>query len=366
MFRVISILAIAVTVAGQSLAAHAQRQPNRSEIQVTTGEWPPFTSKAFFAPFTSYGRAADVVLSAFRMAGFEARIQFHSFGDAYELARSGRADASFPFYHTVQRERDMVFSEPLFAVKEVIFYEQERAPRLDDVDTLAGLANVLGTDYRDKVRFVQSYCYVPDIHTAFARECVTRTNGNEPDWRDLPTEIDAFKALLDDRDVLMLPAAKEVGERILQTWFDEEERQRIARIDGLQWPREVFLVAPRNDTGAGLIAKFNAGLRELKTMPKYDALVNAALPEESVLRTVRLGDPGTFPLVVARKEKNSDETIVLPRGTTAKVVEWSSNFLSPERTTLQDQLSQMSRVMITNGPQRGQLLWVQNVFIELD
>jgi hypothetical protein len=336
-------------------------------VLVLTAEWPPITSEAFYAPFMSYGRAADVVVSAFDEAGYDTRIEFHSsFDDAYTDAKDEKADAAFPYYRTDWREHDMVFSDPLLEVTEVIFYNKRRAPPLDQIDSLQRLKEVLEEHHRHfrrSARFVEGYCYNPDIAAAFGRDCKTRTE--DPDPRDLPPGVDAFKALLDDQNVLMLPAAREVGERILQTWFTAEARERIEVIPGLQWRRPVYLVARDGAAGEKLIDGFNRGLERLRLSGQYRELANAPLPEESVLRTVRLSDPGTFPLVVARKEKGAAETIVLPRGTLAEVVQWSGNFLIPERTTLQEQLNRMSRVMIMNGPQRGQLLWVKNVFIEL-
>jgi len=174
---------------------------------------------------------------------------------------------------------------------------------------------------------------------------------------------------LHDRNVVIVPAAKQVGERILQTLFSEDGKppKRIRYIESkeLQRTREVFLVAEKGIEGEKLLKKFNNALAAFKATTEYGSLETLELREDKVLREVRLGDPGTFPLVVARKDRDSNETIVLPRGTTALVVNWSPDFLKPSDTTLSVQLREMSRVMITSGPQRGQLLWVQNVFIEL-
>lgn len=366
MGRANSVVAIAaaLTVAWVAALAEGQNRPSIEPVRVLTGEWPPIASQAFYAPFLSYGRAADVVVSALRAAGYETRLGFDSFGQAYARARDGRADAAFPYYETPARAREMAFSDPLLEVTEVVFYDRKHAPELGRVQSLADMGQVLGQahgrSFREHARFVEDYCYSRELEAAFERDC---TGG---DWRDIPTEVAAFRALLDDRNVLVLPSAREVGERILRTWFTDEERQRVGIVAGLQWPRDVYLLARRGRDGDRLIERFNRGLAQLRQSGEYEDLVNAPLPEESILRTVRLSDPGTFPLVVARKERGADETVVLPRGTRAKVVQWSPNFLTPKTTTLQEQLNQMSRVLIMNGPQRGQLLWVKNVFIELD
>lgn len=363
MFRISLLLAVALAFVGHYTAARAQKPPNLTEIRVATGEWPPFSSEFYFAAFTSYGRAAEIVRRAFLNAGFDAKIEFNSFGASYGLAKAGEAQAAFPYYWTRERENEMFFSAPLLKVTDVIFYNSDLEPSLGEASSLEDLE-----PYKNRARFVESYCYVAELQKALQRECKTESRSDEADWRDLPTEIDAFKALLDDRTVVMLPAAKEVGERILQTWFSKErEHIKYIESDKLQWPREVFLVAPRRNgtRSEELVARFDDGLRALKESGEYAVLESLELQEDKVLREVRLGDPGTFPLVVARKERDSAETIVLPRGTTAQVVSWSSDFLTPSKATLPEQLREISRVMIMSGPQRGQLLWVQNVFIEL-
>lgn len=363
MSRLLPILAVALALAGLCTQAHAQRQAHLPELHVATGEWPPFSSEFYFAAFTSYGRAAEIVKRAFLHAGHDARIEFKSFGASYQSAKTGEVAAAFPYYRTPEREKEMLFSAALLEVTDVVFYNAELAPGLAQAHSLEDLE-----PYKDRTRFVASYCYVQPLQEVLERECKTQSKSHEADWRDLPTEIDAFKALLDDRGVVMLPAAKEVGERILQTWFGEERhRIRYVESEKLRWARKVHLVAARGNgrRSEELIASFDKGLQALKDSGEYEALKNLELREDKVLREVRLGDPGTFPLVVARKERDSADTVVLPRGTTAQVVSWSSDFLTPSKATLPEQLREMSRVMIMSGPQRGQLLWVQNVFIEL-
>jgi hypothetical protein len=335
-------------------------------IVIGTGEWPPISSEAYFAPYMSYGRAADVVSSAFREVGKKrVSFEFISFGAAYEGVQDNRIAGAFPFYKTATRESESLFSDPLLTVTDVVFYDKVNAPYLKDVTSLDELLRAIErhgqVDPLDSARFVLLYCYDDSVDKAFGRDCTRR----DPD-RDLAWDLDAFRALVSDRDALVLPSAKVVGDRILQTWFNKDERSRIGVIEGLSWQRDVYLVAPCQQESKRLIAAFNAGLENIRASGQWERMAEADLHEESVLRGVRLSDPGTFPLIVARKSRDSEETVVLPRGTGAMVHIWSRNFHTPQKTTLQQQLNEMSRVMITNGPQRGQLLWVKNVFIELD
>lgn len=361
MTRAISIAILGFAIAIQAIPAKAQHREEQPLI-LATGEWEPFASLAYWAPFKSFGRAGDVVVHAFYKAGYtKAQLEFHSFGDAYDLAREGAAVAAFPYYRTTKRQDETVFSDPLMEIDEVIFYNKNDAPYLAQVTTLDELITALedhGRDFRQSARFVKDYCYHEEVEAVFGHDC------EKEDARDLQTDIHAFQALQTDPNTLIVPSARQVGERILNAWFGDSDR--IGIIEGVSYPRGVFLLAQKGPQGEEIIARFNSGLKEIRSNGLYKQLVTAPLPEESVPRDVQLTDPGTFPLIVASRERKSDETLVLPRGTAARVVQWSQNFHAPERTTLREQLNQMSLVMIMDGPQRGELLWVKNVFIALD
>jgi len=181
MFRIVLILAVALTYVGNYTAASAQTQPNLTEIKVATGEWPPFASEFYLAPFTSYGRAADIVKRVFLMAGYDAHFEFNRFGTSYQLARAGKVQAAFPYYRTSERKKEVQFSEPLLTVTDVIFYNSDLAPSLANAKTIEDLK-----PYVDQARFVESYCYSQQIRDAFGRICSSESKSKEVDERDLP------------------------------------------------------------------------------------------------------------------------------------------------------------------------------------
>lgn len=81
---------------------------------------------------------------------------------------------------------------------------------------------------------------------------------------------------------------------------------------------------------------------------------------------VTLSSIDQFPIVLATKNRKGVKRFILPRGTKASVIEWSPYFLNAGIFNVFDELSNKTKVKIINGPLKGKMLWVDNMYIEIE
>jgi hypothetical protein len=348
------------------------------QIVLATGEWAPYSSEAFLPIYGSYGAVAEIVEAVFRRAGFSPTFSFNGFGPGYNIVRDGGGwapvIAGFPYFKTERRAEETEFSDSIMSVTDVIFYNRKVAPELGNIRNVNDLRK-----YRDRARFVASYCYHPDIEEALDFRCRPAGIEMEADQREMDavreieTEIDAFRALADGTAVVILPATEAVGVRILQTLFPDLQSS-IGVISSLRWRRDIHLIAPKTVAGREVVVRFNQELRTLKASPEYEKMRGKTFPVLLASRLVQLHNPGDFPIVVGREAGSArtvtDEIrrdVIIPRGTAALVVKWSRNFMTTQRggIDLRDELQKETLVKVVNGPLAGRLLWVKNMYIEI-
>ena len=86
--------------------------PARAEtVALTTGQDnPPFIDSAK----PDGGTATQLVLEVFRAMGAQPTLEWLPWRRGYSLTRSGVYQASFPYLRTAERERDFLYSDPIF------------------------------------------------------------------------------------------------------------------------------------------------------------------------------------------------------------------------------------------------------------
>ena len=77
------------------------------EVTLAATEWPPYVAH----DLKSDGYAAEIVIEAFKRAGYDAAINYYPWPDALEAARKGRATGLFPIYRGSERDADFIFSD---------------------------------------------------------------------------------------------------------------------------------------------------------------------------------------------------------------------------------------------------------------
>lgn len=310
-------------------------------IEIVTGTWPPYVDDSDLRGGLATRIVEDILLGA----DYQPTFRFMPFSTGLRLTREGFFQATFPYFRTADREENFLYSDPLFSISHAIFVRSDN----EDILQLEDLAELSAF----RAATVQGYAY-------------GRLDAHLTNPSIYASEVAAFRALLDG-EVDFLPASAFVGAQLLDTYFISEQHLITSHAKpGMQWDINVHLIAPRNWSGAErLMDRFNASLRQYTEAGGLISLQQLEREQEITRRLVRLTDPGSFSLVVARTDPDSPDSLILPRGTQALVIEWSPNFTQTERTTIHEQLQRYSQVRLLNGPMKDAIVWVQNMYIEI-
>jgi len=110
-----------------SLVAVSLTRPVRAEdpIRFAIGEWPPYVTELDLG----YGTHAKLVTAVFERAGLSVEYDFMPWKRAYDVARAGTHDGTFPWAPTAERRQHFLFSDtPLERDPTVAFYLKRRFP----------------------------------------------------------------------------------------------------------------------------------------------------------------------------------------------------------------------------------------------
>lgn len=98
--------------------------------QLVTGDYPPFSGENTPAK----GVMTEVVVAAFKEQGFAAQLRFMPWQRGYMEARSGLHTGTFPYVKNEERQRDFLFSKPLYPDVVRLFVLSDKDLPIDWVD----------------------------------------------------------------------------------------------------------------------------------------------------------------------------------------------------------------------------------------
>ncbi len=114
------------------VSAAASAKPTK--IRLTNGEWAPYQSEHL----PEYGAASQLVTEAFKAAGVEVEYGFFPWNRAMMLVEQGHWDGTFMWVLTPERERNYLVSDPLFTLREVVFYSKDNPISAQKPEDLKG------------------------------------------------------------------------------------------------------------------------------------------------------------------------------------------------------------------------------------
>jgi hypothetical protein len=185
----------------------------------------------------------------------------------------------------------------------------------------------------------------------------------------ISNEIIAFDMLYKG-EIDLLPGNKLVGIHIIKKYFNDF----YASIDFLKnqnfiTTNSMYFILKKSKHNKKHMNKFNLSLKELKENGEYKKillnsrdLINANLA--SVVKLVN--NTESFPMVVATDSINSKKKYMIPRGTKAIVLEWSKHFKEKGNIKIYDEMFKKTKIKLVNGPLKGKILFVENMYIEID
>ncbi len=95
---------------------------DQKNIYFTSSDYPPYYGKELL----NYGPISEIVVEAFNLVGYEVNISFMPWALAeFEAKTGGKFDGWFPPWHSSERERFFIYSEPFYA-NLIGFYKQKR------------------------------------------------------------------------------------------------------------------------------------------------------------------------------------------------------------------------------------------------
>ncbi len=313
-----------------------------SELKITTGDWYPYTTPKI----KNNGLISNIVTEIFKEMQKPVQINFEPFEKGYKATLDGKYDLTFPYFKDEERMKDMLYSDSLIDVENVLFYNKEH---FDEKNT-KGI-------YDTSIGIVKGYSY---------------KNIDIENFKNLTifhSEIEAFYALQQAK-INLIPSNKLVGMHIVKRYFHDY----YSNIDYIKNPDFIsldtmHLLIKKSQKNQKTMQEINKALKNIKQNGKYTEIIlnNREIIEANFSDVIKLvNNTETFPMVVASKSLDSKEKFIIPRGTKAVVLKWSEHFLKPANIKIYDEMFKKTKVKIIDGPLRGQVLYVDNMYIEID
>ena len=309
------------------------------KISITTDEWYPYTS------YENIGILDQIVNEVFKTAKINIETKYNSFDIGYKSTLKDKYEATYPYFYTKMRAEEMLYSKPLFEVENVVFYNKEN------------FKNDIKNIYNYKIGFVRGYVY-KNIEMSKFKNIIYLDN-----------ELIGFD-MLNKGELDLFPSNKLVGIHLIQNYFNDFYTN-IEYLDNKKFISKdsLHFLFHKSKNSEKLLEIFNNSLDKLIKNGKYKKiilknkhLINAYLANEVKL----VNNTESFPMVLATDTPNSKEKYMLPRGTKAIVLEWSKYFKEKGKLKIYDEMFKKTKVRIINGPLRGKVLFVENMYIEID
>ena len=230
-----------------SLGAHAEH------VRLVTGDdYAPLTGRSL----AGAGVLSEVVQAAFARSGKTTTLAWQPWKRGYLMTLRGEYDATFPYIRADKRERDFLFSAPLYVSEQHLFSLVETSVELDDLAGVSGrrLCQPLGWQLPGRVQALVDQGVLVRHSPPGLTECA--------------------RLLLLGRDDVFL-ADLRLGRFALRS---TEASQSRFHVSGAVVSRQTMhLIVPRDRAGAGeLIELFDNGLQALRASGEYQHLMDAS------------------------------------------------------------------------------------------
>ncbi len=328
----------------------------RDRFEVLTDTWSPYIDSRGEAP----GSAARVLEIIAAEANRDISWRYLPYGFAYQLVKREKALLAFPYFKTDERTDEVLFSEAIFSVRSLFYYNRQCFDDSvikqvqNDLRRLRADRCRIGDEQQLLVGRVQGYSYGEKIDQHIDRLTDSPVN--------FPSEQAALEALL-AKEIHLLPQTEGVMNTMLTRQYPNRE-QLILPVAAIEDESSLYVIAAKNASGEAAIAELNQALQRLQEMG-----VSTQPP--------RVGQdkhrPGMAQLIPAAEQPvifgidEDNRQYALPQGTRVIVLEWSKNF---DQEIGSDNswfalMQEKSLVVILNGRLIGKELYVSNVHIEL-
>jgi len=223
---------------------------NAAEVRLVTGDdYAPFTGQSL----AGGGRLSQVVQEAFSRSGVVSTLVWQPWNRGYVMTLQGEYDATFPYIRADERERDFLYSSPIYLSEQHLFSRAADAFELEDLSGTSGrrLCHPLGWRLPDGVQSLVEQGVLVRHSPPGLEECA--------------------QLLLLGRDDFFL-ADLRLGNFALES--THAPRMSFHVSSSVLSRQTMHLIVPRSRPGAGaLIEQFDAGLAALRASGDYQRLI---------------------------------------------------------------------------------------------
>ncbi|MEK1939363.1 MAG: transporter substrate-binding domain-containing protein [Pseudomonas sp.] len=227
------------------------------EVRLTNGEWPPYLGQAL----PHQGIASRIVAEAFALEGIKVHWDFYPWARSLMLAQRGQRAGTAVWLRSDERDKDFYVSDPVLDSSYYLFHRTDHRFNWQTVNDLKGL-NVGGANGFD---------YGAAFQQAEADGSLS--------VRRMTSEYLGLRQLLAGR-IDVFPMDKTVAFDMLHQHFSAAERAQLTFNPKPLRSDTLHLMLSRAVPGnAELIARFNAGLKQLRDSGKIaQYLIQAQQP----------------------------------------------------------------------------------------
>jgi polar amino acid transport system substrate-binding protein len=223
------------------------------DVRLVTGDdYAPLTGQSLVGA----GKLSAVVQAAFARSGMSTSLAWQPWKRGYLMTLRGEYDATFPYIRAAHRERDFLFSAPLYVSEQHLFSRAGEPFELGDLSIASDkrLCQPLGWQLPEPVQTLVDQGVLERHSPPGLNECA--------------------QLLLLGRDDVFL-ADLQLGRFALQS---TEAPESDFHVSGSAVGRQTLhLIVPRSRAdGNALIDQFDRGLQQLRTTGEYQRLLKAS------------------------------------------------------------------------------------------
>lgn len=232
-----------------SLATHA------ADVRLVTGDdYAPLTGRSL----AGAGMLSQVVQAAFARSELTTSLAWQPWRRGYLATLRSEYDATFPYIRAEQREREFLYSAPLYVSEQHLFSRASDPVELEDLSGVSGrrLCQPLGWQLPASVQALVNQGILVRHSPPGLSECA--------------------QLLLLGRDDVFL-ADLQLGNYALQS--TEAPRLRFHVSSSVLSRQTMHLIVPRNHPGAAeLVEQFDRGLATLRASGEYQHIIETLNP----------------------------------------------------------------------------------------
>lgn len=214
---------------------------NARTVTIATGEYPPWISQKL----KNGGFVCDVIARAFHREGINTRFVYLTWKQALKATQSGQYDATSFWFHSAQRTKYFLESQPVMQATTVFFHL--KSDPIPDWSRLSDLKSYT-------IGATQGYTYTKDFWEA-SKKGVLKVEQASSDTVNLERLISG--------KIDLYPTGEAVGWMLINRRFpDSENKLTILKKPLMKSPG--YVLFPKSKPGSeALMAKFNQGLAAL-------------------------------------------------------------------------------------------------------